>query len=423
MSENEKPLTEKVTERMVSLLNEERSIFTKAIREDGTSQFLTPINARTKQPYRGAAALILMMQNRLDPRWLTYDQAKFNRTPVKRGAYGVEIEFNSTRELRQKIENGQPVRKEDGKPKMERIKLDEPVTVSAKMFNGKDLINLKAGEVKTPELTPMERAQIIIENSKMQFHESGDIVNYDRKTDSVNMPPKESFESPELYYAAALHGLAHASTHESRLNAPAIDHPDFDALAKLELRTNIASIMLSAQLNLPYDVSEHRSFLTAWSQILQENPDELFEAANDAQKIADYVMLYERNLTQKVEVSQDQKQAHSGKLEVGLEIPYNNTAFKILEKQAKGAFKIEDMTTHQKIKITPSMGLYKSLVNQLNNPNAGETLNQQKSENQNMDRGAKEENQTTGQGQEKAKENATVITENQENNTSRGRKR
>lgn len=374
MNENEKSLSEKVTEKMVGLLNEERSIFTKAVKEDGTSQFLMPINARTKQPYRGAAALVLIMQNRRDPRWLTYDQAKFNRTPVKRGAYGVEIEFNSTRELRQKVENGQPVRKEDGKPKMERIKLDEPVTVSAKMFNGKDLMNLKAGEVKTPELTPTERAQLIIDNSKVQFNHTSDFVHYDRKTDTVNMSPKESFESPELYYSAALHGLAHAATHESRLNAPEIDHPDFDALAKEELRTNIASIMLSAQLNLPYDVSEHRSFLTPWSQILQENPDELFEAANDAQKMADYVTQFERNVAQKVEVVQDQKQLPTGKLEVGLEIPYNNTAYKVLEKQSKGAFKIEDLTSRQKIKITPSMGLYKSLVNQLNNSEAGEKI-------------------------------------------------
>jgi len=420
MSENEKPLAEKVAEKMVSLLNEERSIFTKAIKEDGTSQFLTPINARTKQPYRGAAALILMMQNRRDPRWLTYDQAKFNRTPVKRGAYGVDIEFNSTRELRQKTANGQPVMKEDGKPKMERIKLDEPVTVSARMFNGKDLLNLKAGEVKTPEMTPVERAQIIIENSKVQINHTSDFVHYDRKTDTINMPPQETFETPELYYAAALHGLAHAAAHESRLNAPEIDHPDFDGLAKEELRTNIASILMSAQLNLPYDVSEHRSFLTPWAQILEENPAELFEAANDAQKIADYVVLHERQAAQKVEVNQEQKQTQSGKLEVGLEIPYNNTAFKILEKQSKGAFKIEDLTSHQKIRITPSMGLYKSLVNQLNNPDEAEKMDHK----QDQQQGEKLADRTVQQGQKDSQQpdNAPAVTAEIEQNTSKRRR-
>jgi antirestriction protein ArdC len=401
MSEQFKPLAEQVSEKMANLLSDNRSIFTKSMKDDGTSQFMMPVNARTKMPYKGPSALILLMQNRRDPRWLTYDQARFNKTPVKRGAHGVMIEFGSTNELRQKTENGQPVMKENGQPKMERVKLDEPVTVQAFMYNGKDLMNLKTGEVKPNPLTPVERAQVILENSGVGIERPVEMTHYDRSSDTIRMPAMDEFEKPELYYAVALHELAHATAHETRLNRPDLDHADFDDLAKEELRTNIASILISAELNLPFNLGEHDSFLIPWAQILKENPNELFNAASDAQKIADFVVGLERQVGQKQEASQSQV---NGKLKEGMEIAYNSTTYKILEKQNKGAFKIEDMTTNQKIRITQTSGLYKSLLKQLNDPGQGQvTEKQQKPE--------KEQEQDRRQEQDEELELAAAETE------------
>jgi antirestriction protein ArdC len=365
MSEEFKPLAEQTSTRMASLLNDNRSIFTKPMKEDGTSQFVMPINARTKQPYKGAAALVLLMQNRRDPRWLSYDQARFNKTPVRKGAYGTMIEFPSTNELRQKMENGQLVSKENGQPKMERVKLEEPVTVQAFLFNGKDLINLKNGEVKPPEKTPMERAQAILDNSGVRIGSGLSNDTYDMKSDMIYMQAKQAFKKPELYYAGALHQLAHWTAHESRLNRPDMMAFGFDHVLKEELRANIASILISAQLNLPYDFGEHVAYTKDWAKMLKDEPQELFRAAADAQQIADYVMKLEVSREQKQDTKQTQT---AGKLAEGMEIDYNNTTYKILQKQSKGAFKIEDLTTGEKIKITPANGLYKSLLNQLNNP-------------------------------------------------------
>lgn len=379
MSEQFKPLAEQVGEKMANQLNDNRSIFTKPMKEDGTSQFVMPINARTKQRYAGAAALVLLMQNRRDPRWLSYDQARFNKTPVKRGAYGVLIEFNSTNELRQKTENGQPVMKENGQPKMERVKLDEPVTVQAFLFNGKDLSNLKTGEVKTNPLSPVERAEAILQNSGVKVETAGTLMQYDRERDVIQMPGKDAFEKPELFYAAALHELAHATQHENRLNRSQTDLSAHGELVREELRANIASILISAQLNLPYDLGQHQDYLKEWSALLKEEPQELFKAAADAQKIADYVSALEKNR----EISQESKQTQSaGKFTEGMEIDYNNTTYKVLQKQSKGAFKIEDMNTGEKIKITPSNGLYKSLLNQLNNPQQNQVIEREQERDQ-----------------------------------------
>lgn len=382
MSEQFKPLAEQTGERMANLLNDNRSIFTKPMKEDGTSQFVMPINARTKQRYSGAAALVLLMQNRRDPRWLSYDQARFNKTPVRKGAYGTLIEFNSTNELRQKTENGQPVMKENGQPKMERVKLDEPVTVQAFLFNGKDLSGLKNGEVKTNPLTPIERAQAIIDNSQVNIlKEEGWQTHYNPSTDFIYMAEEHEFEKPELYYATVLHELAHWTGHESRLNRPATDSPASDQLVREELRANIASILISAQLNLPYELGHHEQYLKDWAKLLKEEPHELFKAANDAQKIADYVTGLEKN--REIKQDKDNKQIQSaGKLAEGMEIDYNNTTYKVLQKQNKGAFKIEDMNTNEKIRITPSNGLYKSLLNQLNSPDQNREVEREREQEQ-----------------------------------------
>jgi len=378
MSEQFKPLPEQVSDRMVNLLKDGRSIFTKPMKEDGTSQFVQPINARTKQAYKGATALVLLMQNRRDPRWLSYDQASFNKTPVKKGAHGTLIEFYSNNKLQQATENGQPVVKENGKPKMERVKIDVPEKVEAWLFNGKDLTNLKELKPKEQDLSPVDRAHAILHNSGVKSEPGGTMLRYDRSRDVIELPAENEFAKPELFFAGALHELAHATRHESRLNRPELDHPDFDGLAKEELRANIASILISAELNLPYNLGEHESFLIPWSQILTENPSELFEAANDAQQIADYVLAFEPKREQKQDIAENKQVA--AKLEVGQEIAYNETSYKILEKQSKGAFKIEDMDTGEKIKITPSTGLYKSLLNELNNPGQAKELMQEQEE-------------------------------------------
>jgi len=379
MSEEFKPLAEQISERMASLLNDNRSIFTKPMKDDGTSQFVMPINAKTKQKYAGAAALVLLMQNRRDPRWLSFDQARYNKTPVKKGAHGTLIEFMSNNKLQQKVENGEPAFKENGRPKMERVKLDEPVKVDAWLFNGKDLDKLKELKIKTHPNTPIERAQAIIDTAGVKIEPEGMVTHYDRATDTIQMPAKEEFEKPELYYAAALHELAHATSHESRLARPDVDMPASDQLVREELRANIASILISAELDLPFDLGEHAAYTADWAKLLTDEPLELFNAANDAQKMADFVI----GLEPKIEQKQDkERSAWVSKLDEGMEIPYNGTVYKVIEKDIKGPVKVEDQNTGQRIRITPSTGLYKSLVKELNNPAQAEAITEQQGEEQ-----------------------------------------
>jgi antirestriction protein ArdC len=380
MSEQFKPLADQVSERMVNLLNDNRSIFTKPMKEDGSSQFVLPINARSKQKYTGPAALVLIMQNRRDPRWLSFDKALYNKTPVKKGAYGTLIEFMSSNELRPKTENGKAVVNKEGNQKMERVKLEVPVPVQAWLYNGKDLVGLRELKVKPQEHSPIERAQAILANSKVVFESAQLIPFYDRGTDSIRMPEKEEFAKPELYYASALHQLAHWTGHETRMNRPQDN-------IREELRTNIASILIGAELNLPYELGEHANFTKDWAKLLKDDPKELFNAATDAQLIANQVLGYEAKREQqqdtKQETQQEVKPAQTAaKLTEGMEIEYKETTFKVLQEQSRGAVKVEDLNTGDKLRLKPSDGLYKSLVAQLNNPVQHEVLEQEQAQEQ-----------------------------------------
>jgi hypothetical protein len=68
-----------------------------------------------------------------------------------------------------------------------------------------------------------------------------------------------------------------------------------------------------------------------------------------------------------------QENTASKTLSVGDQIPYNNTEYKVLEKKGK-TFTIEDQTTMEKIKVQPTYGLFKKLVEAKNNPAAQELV-------------------------------------------------
>src|SRR5690554_6140652 len=72
--------------------------------------------------------------------------------------------------------------------------------------------------------------------------------------------------------------------------------------AREELRAEIASMMLSAEIQIGHDPKQHVAYVDSWIQILTEKPFEIHQAAADAQKISDFLMTYDR----KREISQNE---------------------------------------------------------------------------------------------------------------------
>lgn len=370
-----KPLSEQVANRMIAELKANTSIFQ---RPDNNLQSAMPFNLSSGNRYPGASALTLLMEKRDDPRWATFEQANRNRTAVNKGATGTFINFMSQYEYQKMFENGEPVMKQNGKQRTERIRLDEPKLVTAKVFNAEQMRKMPSWEKEVPLLSPYERAEMMLESSKVTIEHGGDDMLYDKATDTIVIPEEEQFASPEQYIAEALHQLAHRELQ----NGGAEDM----GMVKEELRANLASLFLSKELNLPYDLNYHVGYANSWAQLLKEEPGELFAAADDAQKIMDKIMNYERDLDvkQQAETAQDMEneqgsqqdehlesgqaaKSNPNKLEPGDVIKYKGNEFTVLAEQKNKTLRMQD-ASGDKFPLKPKDGLYAHLLHAKNNP-------------------------------------------------------
>jgi antirestriction protein ArdC len=324
MSNNFKPLSEQVADKLIQQLKEGNSIF----QQPGDRPLLMPFNASTGKNYRGAPALVLLLKQEPDPRWMTLGQGNFKKNNVIKDEKGTLISFYKTREMQPAMEDGQPVLKENNKPKMVPVKLDEPVLTTAFVFNAKQLKDM-------PDLAPIlaekqtaptdERLKNIIANSGLQTGKLGD--------------------SPQAALKAIAEQLIAEKPNESSI--------------KDALKANIAALFLSAALQLPFELGDHAGYIQSWSQLIKEEPAELFKAANDAQYIADKVLGFEK----KREVGQQAPTL----LNKGDVIPYKGDTIKVLA-ILKGKTAQVENGDGAKFKVSPKDGLYTALVAAKNNP-------------------------------------------------------
>lgn len=366
---NYKPLSEVAAGKMATDLKNGFSIFQKP---NNSMNSALPFNIESGNRYTGPSALVLLMEKRDDPRWGTSNQANRNHTAVLKGAASTMISFFSQYGLRKMTDsNGQDVLR-DGKPRYERVKLEQPELVEARLFNGEQMRKLPKWEKEPGLLSPVERAEQILANSGAVIEHGGDDMLYDLATDTIYMPEMEQFSSPEQYYAEAIHQLAHWTGAENRLDRPQVGGPGEYVAIREELRTNLASLFLSKELNLPYELNYHEGFTQAWSQLLKDEPAELFKAAHDAQQIVDKVLGYDRVIEQQQEqeehVDQDVAQPIDApeivpdKLNKGEIIPHNGTEFKVLAELKNKVYQMQDMGSGRKFKMSSNDELFKSLV-------------------------------------------------------------
>lgn len=368
-----KPLSEQIAGRMIMDIKNGTSVFQ---RPNNSLNSALPFNIESGHKYAGPSALVLLMQKRDDPRWGTSNQANRNHTAVLKGATGTLINFMTQFEYQKVVdEKGEPVLKENGKQRTERVKLDEPKQVDAWMFNGEQMRNMPKWEKEPMDLSPAERAQVILENSKAVIEHGGDDMYYDRDLGAIIIPEKEQFANPEQYYAEALHQLAHQTYQTEGLNRDGDLHAG--EMVSEELRTNLASLFLSKELNLPYDLNEHVGYLNSWSVLLKEEPGELFKAASDAQKIVDRIIGFEQKIEvhQAVEnevaneqdTAQEAVKSNPNKLETGDVIRYKGNEFTVLSEQKNKVLKVQD-ASGDKFNLKPKDGLYSALLHAKNNP-------------------------------------------------------
>ena len=284
--------------------------FIAALKEDkipwhqGWERIERPVNAISGQKYRGINSLWLSYtaseKGYSDPRWCTFKQAQENGWRVKKDEKGTRIEFFSLYDKLSKknitSQEAEKIREENPDKYNERIRL---VSRTYIVFNGSQIAGI-------PEYIHKEENNILnkndlinlrdtlIRNMNVNFSEGGDRAFYLPGKDAIHMPPVSAFKTDYDYMSTFLHESGHATGAKERLDRDLTGSFGSEKYAAEELRAEIASAFTAQLTGIPYGQSElmenHKAYIQSWISILDNNPNELFKAIKDAEKISDYLI-------------------------------------------------------------------------------------------------------------------------------------
>ncbi len=274
-----------------------------------------PISAITGKRYNGVNRLFLtaamMQKGYTDNRWLTYKQMEEKGWSFKRDSEGnnlgkgagVAIEYF---ELRDK-ETKKPFDRHilDGMMSDEKdAYIDEnvyPIRKYYRVFNGDIIDGIPEREKR--ELDPSgysERAESILQlwsDTEAKIIYGGDEAFYRRDSDEIHLPVKEKFYDLPEFYATALHEVGHSTGHKTRLNRNMEGMFGSEEYAKEELCAEIASMFIEQDLEISVaekHIQNNSAYIQHWKEKIKEDPNVLFKAIADAEKITKYVMAKEK---------------------------------------------------------------------------------------------------------------------------------
>lgn len=279
-----------------------------------------PESAITGKKYRGVnnffLTLIAMARGYSDNRWATYNQIEERDWHFKtdeegnglgKGA-GVTIEFYELRDR----ETKKPFDRHtlDGMTLEEKTEYERenvyPVRKYYRVFNGDIIDGIPAKEMETlDESGRNERADKLMEfwsDKEAKIIYSGSRAFYRPSTDEIHLPEREDFKSMPEFYATALHEMGHSTGHESRLNRDIQNSFGDENYAIEELRAELASMFMEQDLGISVDDSHIRNnsaYIKSWHDEIKDNPNALFMAIADADKISRYVAAKEQEASRK----------------------------------------------------------------------------------------------------------------------------
>ena len=283
-----------VTDRIIAALEASTPPWRKPWDPDKSGGPAMPCNSATGQRYRGINVLTLGMSAMAfasgDPRWATYKQAEDRGWQVRKGSRGTTGYFFKRLELRDDARDGSG--SDDSEDAVRRIPLLRAFT----LFHASQIEGIPGYVAPTIEEAPWrapEAAEIILANSGAVLRFGGDRAFYSPATDHIQMPPQAAFPTAEKFCGVLLHEASHWTGHPSRLNRDLRNAFGSHDYAREELRAEIGQVMICAELGIgDCDFSNNAAYIASWLEKLRTDRKEIFRAAADAQRIADYLLAF-----------------------------------------------------------------------------------------------------------------------------------
>ena len=261
-----------------------------------------PYNPVSQTVYRGLNTIYLsiaaLTKGYNDPRWMTFLQCNGKGWNVRRGEHAETICYFSRTTTKTEEDP-------DTHEKVKRTyQLQRPIFRYACVFNGCQVEGIEPLDRRVSErkFDPLQKAEEIIRShNPIIVHDQGDACFYRPATDSIHLTPIDQFRSQDLYYSTVLHEMGHWTGHPTRLDRNIQNLYGTPAYAREELRAEIASYMLSSEIGISHDPSNHASYIASWIQVLNQDKTEIFKASNDAERILHFVMGQGKNIDNSLE--------------------------------------------------------------------------------------------------------------------------
>jgi antirestriction protein ArdC len=237
-----------------------------------------PFNALTGRHYRGINVLILGMAGMPFSAngWMTFNQAK-QVGSVRKGEKGETVVL------------WVPTTREDENGKEKKSLFSRAFTV----FNVDqiDVDEDKAHLLKVPVKPVMPKGGLmtVAENIGVKVTMGGNTACFIPSMDIIKMPAKESFDTEAHFDATLAHEIAHATGSKDRLNRLSGGRFGSEGYAEEELVAELSACFMGSMLGLPYEGLMHTEYLANWSARLKESKTAIRSAAQEAQRVVDYL--------------------------------------------------------------------------------------------------------------------------------------
>jgi antirestriction protein ArdC len=226
-----------------------------------------------------------MAQNFAAPIWMTFKQASELDAHIRKGEKGSLVVYADS-----------ITRKETDEKTGDEIDREIPFLKGYTVFNVEQIDGLpevyyaKAAPTLDP-VARIEHAEKFFAALGATIRHGGNRAFYSISADAIQMPPFESFQDADSYYATLAHECTHWTGSKTRLDRDFGGHRfGSEGYAVEELVAELGAAFLCADLELALEPREdHASYIATWLRVLAADNRAVFTAAAHAQRAAEFI--------------------------------------------------------------------------------------------------------------------------------------
>ena len=240
-------------------------------------------NFSSARPYRGINQLLTQLTQQArgygSPFWLTYRGAQRAGGNVRRGERGSLVVLWK----RLLIEDEETAERKT-------VWWVRPYTV----FNLDQVDGVEPPPIEDEllDFEPIERCEAVLaampSPPSVQHRPGG--AFYLPASDTITLPPPESFHDEEGYYATRFHETVHSTGHASRLDRELAPRSQEEAYSREELIAELGAAMLCGIAGIaPVRIEQSAAYIASWLRALRDDKRMVVSASQQAQRAVDHI--------------------------------------------------------------------------------------------------------------------------------------